>query len=406
MEKKLCSLILILLLFHFVIPILSINSLPADDLDFDRIIVEDSIAYAEIEGENFCLMNCTQAETPVIINEIYFGDGYFSMDYFVRDSIIFCCIQYPAFASLRIYNASNPHNLILIGSVNLNCEFFVLENQIVVENDTIYILGLSLFCIHEYLEFIDNSALFVINCSNLSNPRLESTYYFNGAPYINFFVKNELVYFLKNYKTNEFGIEIVELVDNETILSIGEFIDTSFNSSLLFDNFDLYNGVVLLAKDDGIIPINVSDITQPEVLDSIWSDLIINDFCISNDYLFVIGQHIVQIFDLSDLNNVSLLTEWFFNSDKKGWFIDGYISEDSLYLLRETQIAPLHFFIVDISDIYNLQMKYPDSDWKSNLLYSKTIQYVVWGLVFVLPLVVVITIVIIRKRKSRNIVPK
>lgn len=382
---------------------LEINSSSAEIPNPDRIITSESTAYIwNVEESKIQLMDCSSATEPNLINEIQIIEDSFAMSYFIQNKILYYCINNYFITYLRIINVSDPQNFVPLGHLDLDCSFFLLDTKIFVENDLVYVLGFNLFCQEILLENMEQSALFVINCSDLSNPKLEQNHYFTGAPYINIFVENQTTFLLNNYKTNNTGFDIIKAVDNTTLLLIGGWNDSLLEESIIIDSFFLSNDSLCFASNESLLMFSITNKSSPELKRTISSDIFINDVCLFNNNLYLIGNNTIEIYHFDVMGNLQLLNKWDFVDDINGNFFTGDISNNLLYILRSSGFDELYFFIIDVEDAYHPVMLYPHSDWKDKYSQIHPMSYLKWILIFSSPIVLVVIIQVVRRIKSRT----
>lgn len=379
-----------------------INSSYVEIIDYDKIVTNESIAYLRMKGGgSIQLLDCSNAMEPSFIKEIFVSDNLFGISYFVLNNTLYYCVNGVYSTYLMIIDVNDPQNLVPLGYLELECNFFILDSKIYVEKEIVYILGFSLFCDNNLLEYMENSALFIINCSNLSQLKIEQTHYFSFTPYINIFVKNESIFLLKNYKTNATGFDIVDAVDNTTLLTIGGWSDSLLEESIIIDSFFLNNESLCIAHTEGLMMFSIANESSPELTSTIHSDIFINDVCLLNSNLFAIGNNTIEIYSVEDIGNLFLINEWNFVDDIDGYFYEGDISDNFMYVLRYSNYDELYFFIIDFEDVYNPEMMYPSSDWKDKYMQIPPMTYIKWALVFSSPLVLVGIILFVRRIKSK-----
>jgi len=382
---------------------LEIDSSSPEIPNVDKIITYESIAYIwKVEESKIQLLDCSNATEPNFVNEVQIYEDSFSMSYYVQNNILYYCVNSYYLTYLRIIDVSDPQNLVQLGHLDLECSFFLFDNKIYVENDLVYILGFNLFCNDRLLEHIGQSALFIINCSDYSLPKLEQSHYFTGAPYINIFVENETTFLLKNYKTNNTGFDIVKAVDNTTLLLIGGWNDSLLEESIIIDSFFLNNDSLCFAYNEGLMMFSITNKSSPELKSTIQSDIFINDACLSNTNLYLIGNNTIEIYNIDVMGNLELLNLWGFVDDIVGSFFNGYISNNLLYILRSSSFDELYFFIIDVEDVFHPVVLYPHSDWKDKYLQIPLMDYLKWILIFSSPIVLVVIIQVVRRIKSRT----
>ncbi|NPE10059.1 MAG: hypothetical protein GNW80_17395, partial [Asgard group archaeon] len=382
---------------------LEINSSSPEIPKADKIITYESIAYIwKVEESKIQLLDCSNATEPHFVNEVQIYEDSFSMSYYVQNNILYYCVNSYYLTYLKIIDVSDPQNLVPLGHLNLECSFILLDNKIYVENDLIYILGFNLFCNDRLLEHIGRSALFIINCSDYSLPKLEQSHYFTGAPYINIFVENETTFLLKNYKTNNTGFDIVKAADNTTLLLIGGWNDSLLNETIIIDSFILNNDSLCFVYNEGLMMFNIANKSSPELKSTIQSDIFINDACLSNTNLYLIGNNTIEIYNIDVMGNLELLNLWNFVDDIGGSFFDGDMSNNLLYILRSSSFEELYFFIIDVEDGFHPVMLYPHSDWKDKYLQIPLMGYLKWLLIFSSSVVLVVIILVVRRIKSRT----
>lgn len=378
------------------------NSSYVEIIDYDKIIAQESIVYLRMKGEgSIQLLDCSNAMEPNFTNEVFVSDDLFSISYFILNDILYYCVNGIFSTHLMIIDVNDPQNLVPLGYLYLECSFRILDSKIYVEKEIVYILGFSLFCENNLLEYMGNSALFIINCTNFSQLKLEQTHYFSSAPYINIFVKNESIFLLKNYITNATGFDIVDAVDNTTLLTIGGWSDSLLEMIIIIDSFFLNNDSLYIAHTEGLMMFSIANESSPELISTIHSDIFIIDVCLSNSNLFAIGDNTIEIYSVEDIGNLFLINMWNFADDIYGYFYDGDISDNFMYVLRYSNYDELSFFIIDFEDVYNPEMMYPSSDWRDKYMQIPPMTYLKWVLVFSSPLVLVGIILFVRRIKSR-----
>ncbi len=379
-----------------------INSFYVEFIDYNKIIAQESIAYLLMEDEgSLQLLDCSNAMEPNFTNEVLVSDDLFGISYFVLNDILYYCVNDIFSTYLMIIDVNDPQNLVPLGYLELECSFYMLDSRIYVENEIVYILSFSLFCESDLLEYMGNSALLIINCTNFSQLKLEQTHYFSFTPYINIFVKNESIFLLKNYKTNATGFDIIDAVDNSTLLTIGGWSDSLLEESIIIDSFFLNNESLCIAHTEGLMMFSIANESSPELTSTIHSDIFINDVCLSNSNLFAIGNNTIEIYSVEDIGNLFLINEWNFVDDIYGYFYDGDISDNFMYVLRYSNYDELYFLIIDFEDVYNPEMMYPSSDLKDKYMQIPPMTYIKWVLGFSLPLVLVGIILFVRRIKSK-----
>jgi len=325
----------ILLVSSYLLPILKTTSIQFEDereyhSEANRlctlICVEDDFAYVIEEkpiNDYLELYDITQANKSIPQNSTAICSNYDRLVVKDRFAYTLCFLS-----SVTAINCSNPTSLYAVFSLSSSA----LEPSV------------YWFDICDWYLFIDFfGELSIYNYTNFQYPPVELNVTF---PLTTGYVVHD--YYLYMPQSN--GFEIIDFHNLTNPKSMSNYTDVyNFNFWKVYGNY-----TVLVDTDEMIHIIDVSSKSAPEEVGYFgWMFHDVKEIKIRDDYLFALYQEDFRIYNITDLDSITLLGE--FDGSTYGSYFDFDIGGNYAYLVGNYDVNGSVICVVDISDLANPQ---------------------------------------------------
>lgn len=275
--------------------------------------VRENILYVLTCYSGFILFDITDPSQPQIYSEINFPGDY-QNSYFTNNRFYIADLRH----GIKIFDfGDSPEEMLLVG------QFFDggFTSDVYVEDSIAYVAN-------------GHNGLNVVDVSDPTNPTILSKLNNESAYYYIVTAKDENVFLFNKY-TSE--IEIYDLSDpvNPLILSSNNYSYSTHSAGCRFaiDNSKLYSAVtyssMFLTSNAIIKVIDISNIHNTHAITSIDYHDLVYDIDVQDDVLFLLDTDGLQIFDVSDPSNFTLLSTISYGYS----FITGFTIENNYVYL-------------------------------------------------------------------------
>ena|GEM_PF-6086983 len=292
--------------FHSLSKTISIST-PTD------IIINNGKAYVTGNNGGISILDISDVKNSKVIGTATGVSGFaYDIDIDFTKNYAYVAAQNNG---LRIFDISNPENIVLLSTV-----------------ESTHALGVDFS--GDFVYLVDASeGLKTIDVSNVSSPTVKSVLPLGAIQPTRIFVKDNYAY-ISNL--NKFEIVDISNSSSPTIVGQGETTDGYQGDIYMIDN------QLFVSDDLGVNIFDVSDKNNPISLNKIITNDDIRSIKIKDNYLYLAGYRKFMVYDISNINNPSLVLT---TDIKNGWGID--ISNSYAY------VSSSEITIFDISNLTN-----------------------------------------------------
>jgi len=338
-----------------------------------------------------------QISNNIFLN-VYYGKQYTSNDYLLYYLLYFNF--YEIINSEFTLINSNEFNITNYRNIYSSC-FYLDEEIYLMADKRIYNETTS--------EYIHDSYFLTYNLSDPSNVTLENVFSFEDLDYsyYGFAIRDEYI-FMNSFEQ----------------LDIRNFSDTTMNllHTIIYDDdngrgFKFYENNIMEISNiqSGYQTVSVNEYTFYDITDVInpielytlifplyWQKLVIQD-----DLAIYTINDILRFYDISDRDNLEIISEYEVKKQGIGYFKQAIMSEDFLFATRECEYKDFMFYIFDISDLNEPIKLFPFGTSLSSTDREKIFMIVLMSLYIGLPVLFIasggfLIFKITQKRKNKK----
>lgn len=270
-----------------------------------------------------------------------------------------------------------PRGFQIIHQINYN--YWELSSNFVTDlNDNYYLVDMQFENAVVYLFYYNNAedkeSIQVIDVSNNTSPMVNTTHIWSFDDFQRYskFFFSENYYYVARRSTSNVNFGYLEIFDLTNISSPKKIAQYNASMGEGFTGLYVKDDLCFLNRYEGTYAfldvLDISDRSDPILISSFSKgDYYFPEIVIKDNYAYTACLDYINILDISQPENVKSVTTFKIKSSDSfhsymGGFVDVVLQNDKMHLIRSAYSDDHCYYVIDCSDLNNLEQDFPRGD--------------------------------------------